>query len=172
MKLNDFRQMRQQITAEFPEINLNHTPVFPLVHLCAYLIVQFNKPFLEKLEMQPGEFECLMILLRQGPPFRTTPSQIRRECMVTQGTITHRLDRLTEQGRIRREFDDTDRRSVQISLTEDGLTLIRRALRESLERNSQALSRLSDKERQDLLQLLMKLAEGLEERLTAADLPS
>lgn len=84
--------------------------------------------------------------------------------MLTSGAMTSRLDRLEKAGLIQRQPSPTDRRSVQVQLTEVGLELINRILPLHIENEKQALSALSAQEQDLLNSLLGKLTVGLRKR--------
>ncbi len=49
-----------------------------------------------------------------------TPSSVAKEIVLSQATVTNLVDRLESNGLVRREKSGTDKRSVNLELTEDG----------------------------------------------------
>ena len=49
-----------------------------------------------------------------------TPSSIAREILLSQGTVTNLVDRMAKNGLVKREKSDSDKRSVRISVTDEG----------------------------------------------------
>lgn len=106
-------------------------------------------------------FDVLATLYRSGPPHRLTPLALMRASMVTSGAVTQRLDRLEEDGLVRRSRSDSDGRGVDVTLTEKGLSLIKQTLPDHLETENRILAALTRKERAELADLLRKLLEAL-----------
>lgn len=69
-----------------------------------------------------GEFDTLATLRRSGTPYTLTPGGLARSSMVTGAAMTNRLRRLEDRGLLKRTTDATNRRSVLVRLTDDGLT--------------------------------------------------
>jgi DNA-binding MarR family transcriptional regulator len=63
----------------------------------------------------------VLLSLKRAPDHRRCAGDLLRECQVTSGAITNRVDRLERRGWVRRDTDPNDRRQVLISLTADGL---------------------------------------------------
>ena len=49
-------------------------------------------------DLEAWEFDVLAALRRSGPLYRLSPGQLLRETLVTSGTMTNRVDRLTDRG--------------------------------------------------------------------------
>lgn len=79
-----------------------------------------------------GEFDVLATLRRSGAPYRLTPSQLYQSMLLSSGAMTNRLDRLERKQLIERRHSEQDRRSVQVSLSTEGLALIERVIPEHL----------------------------------------
>jgi DNA-binding MarR family transcriptional regulator len=63
----------------------------------------------------------VLLSLKRAPGHRRSAGDLLRECHVTSGAITNRVDRLERRGWVRRDTDPDDRRQVLISLTDEGL---------------------------------------------------
>ena len=69
--------------------------------------------------VKPGQFQALAALRRRDPlPMNAT--ELAHAAVLTSGAMTAVLDRLEEQGLIRRQMDDDDRRARRITITEKG----------------------------------------------------
>jgi DNA-binding MarR family transcriptional regulator len=99
-------------------------------------------------------FDVLSALRRAGEPYELSPGQLIRETMVTSGTMTNRVDRLTEKGLVDRLPDPDDRRGVIVRLTRRGQSSVDAALEDLLRREQALLQDLSDVERDRLARLL------------------
>jgi DNA-binding MarR family transcriptional regulator len=104
--------------------------------------------------LESWEFDVLSALRRSGPPYQLSPGQLLRETMVTSGTMTNRVDRLTEKGLVDRLPDPDDRRGVLVRLTRRGQASVDAALEDLLQREQTLLKGLSAKERESLARLL------------------
>lgn len=51
-----------------------------------------------------------------------TPSSIAREILLSQGTVTNLVDRMEKRGLVKREKSESDRRSVRVVVTDEGLS--------------------------------------------------
>jgi DNA-binding MarR family transcriptional regulator len=106
------------------------------------------------------DLEVLGALRRSGCGLPA--GQLARAAMLTSGGMTGEADRLASAGLIVRRPDPDDRRAVLVSLTPEGQGVAESALAAYLEASEEALSVLSDKERNTLAELLRKLLVGLE----------
>lgn len=102
-------------------------------------------------------YDVLATLRRIGEPHRLTPGELVRRTMVTTGAITNRVDRLEQRGLVRRVPSSTDRRSVLVELTPDGLELVDAVAASHLETERSILAVLSDRQRGDLVKALRAL---------------
>jgi DNA-binding MarR family transcriptional regulator len=108
------------------------------------------------------DFDVLATLRRAGPAYRLTPGELSRSTMVTTGGMTKRLDRLEARGLIRREADPGDRRGKLIALTDDGRSLVDRAVEAHLRNEERLLAGLAASKRNQLAGLLRELLVGLD----------
>ena len=108
--------------------------------------------------LEPWEFDVLWALRRSGPPYQLSPGRLVTETLVTSGTMTNRVDRLTERGLVAREADPGDRRGVLVTLTPAGRRAVDAALDELLEQERVLLSSLSPGDARTLAAALRTLA--------------
>jgi DNA-binding MarR family transcriptional regulator len=112
--------------------------------------------------LETWEFDVLSALRRVGPPFQLTPGALLRATLVTSGTMTNRIDRLTEAGLVHREPDPRDRRGVLVTLTEEGQARVDAALADLLTSERKLLAGLSDDQRTALADMLRVLLAPLD----------
>lgn len=106
----------------------------------------------------PGEFDILATLRRADPDRRgMTAGTLASATMVTSGAITNRIDRLIAKDLVTREVDPTNRRTVLVTLTTHGTTLLDQALVDHVSNEEALLEPLSVDEREQLAQLLRTL---------------
>ncbi|KUL32046.1 MarR family winged helix-turn-helix transcriptional regulator [Streptomyces regalis] len=107
-----------------------------------------------------GEFDVLATLRRSGEPYTLSPRQLSATLMLTTGGMTGRLDKLERAGLLRRSPDPHDRRGLQVTLTDKGLTIIDEAVGAGLAVQTEALSTLDDEQADRLADLLRELLAG------------
>ncbi|MCL7429442.1 MULTISPECIES: MarR family winged helix-turn-helix transcriptional regulator [unclassified Streptomyces] len=110
-----------------------------------------------------GEFDVLATLRRSGEPYTLSPRQLSATLMLTTGGMTGRLDKLERAGLLRRSPDPHDRRGLQVTLTEEGLSLVDRAVGAGLALQTEALSTLNAEQAGQLADLLRELLDGTRE---------
>jgi DNA-binding MarR family transcriptional regulator len=112
--------------------------------------------------LETWEFDVLSALRRVGPPFQLTPGALLRATLVTSGTMTNRIDRLTEAGLVHREPDPRDRRGVLVTLTEEGKARVDAALEDLLTSERKLLAGLGEDQRMALAGMLRVLLAPLD----------
>jgi DNA-binding MarR family transcriptional regulator len=108
-------------------------------------------------DLEPWEFDVLAALRRSGPPYELSPGTLLEQTMVTSGTMTARVDKLTARGLVTRRRDDQDRRGIQVALTEHGRAAVDAALERLLERERELLVHINDDDQDVLSDLLRAL---------------
>ncbi|WP_405613917.1 MarR family winged helix-turn-helix transcriptional regulator [Streptomyces sp. NBC_00076] len=104
-----------------------------------------------------GEFDVLATLRRSGEPYTLSPRELSATLMLTTGGMTGRLDKLERAGLLRRSPDPHDRRGLHVTLTEQGLGLVDRAVGSGLAVQTEALSALNAEQTDQLAGLLREL---------------
>src|ERR1700678_89248 len=107
--------------------------------------------------LESWQFDVLSALRRSGPPFQLTPGALLRATLVTSGTMTNRIDRLTESGLVFREPDARDRRGVLVTLSARGREVVDAAFTDLLNREQALLAGLPADQRRVLADLLRPL---------------
>ncbi|MGI3230056.1 MarR family winged helix-turn-helix transcriptional regulator [Streptomyces sp. GTA36] len=113
-----------------------------------------------RLGISRGEFDVLATLRRSGEPYALSPRQLSATLMLTTGGMTGRLDKLERAGLLRRSPDPHDRRALQVTLTDKGLTLVDEAVGAGLAVQTEALSSLDEEQAGQLADLLRQLLAG------------
>jgi DNA-binding MarR family transcriptional regulator len=107
--------------------------------------------------LEAWEFDVLAALRRAGAPYQLSPGQLIRETMVTSGTMTNRVDRLSARGLVAREDHPHDRRGVLVILTPRGRRTVDSALADLLLAEHAILAALPIAEREHLVLTLRQL---------------
>ncbi|MFC7360997.1 MarR family winged helix-turn-helix transcriptional regulator [Nocardioides astragali] len=107
--------------------------------------------------IESWEFDVLAALRRAGAPYELSPGRLLRETLVTSGTMTNRVDRLTARGLVERLPDPRDRRGVLVRLTLEGKAAVDGAFEALLAAEADLLADLPDRDRTKLAALLRSL---------------
>lgn len=115
--------------------------------------------FFMDVDLTMPQFRALVMLRRWGPQ---TGRELARRLHVTPGTLVPLVDRLEEQGYLRRVPDQEDRRLTWLELTPKSDRLFRRLWGMGAARIATAIGRLVPRDRSELKRLLTRVAEHLE----------
>lgn len=146
---------------ERADLDLAPVEVFSRISRLARLLDLARREAFTSHSIEPWEFDVLAALRRSGKPYQLSPGQLMRQTMVTSGTMTNRVDRLTERDLVERLPDPADRRGVQVRLTAKGKKAVDSAFSALIERERALLADLSEGDRADLGQLLRRLMTPL-----------
>lgn len=115
--------------------------------------------FFMDVDLTMPQFRALVMLRRWGPQ---NGRELARRLHVTPGTLVPLVDRLEEQGYLRRVPDQEDRRLTWLELTPKSDRLFRRLWGMGAARLAAAISQLVPKDRAELRRILVQVAEHLE----------
>ena len=127
---------------ERPDLDVEPLEVLSRVSRLARHLDRARRLAFAEHSLEPWEFDVLTALRRAGTPYQLSPGQLLTQTLVTSGTMTNRIDRLTKKGLVERLPDPSDRRGVLVRLTDEGQ-----------DRADQALAGLLDQERAILAEL-------------------
>jgi DNA-binding MarR family transcriptional regulator len=108
------------------------------------------------------DFSALVTLRRLDQPGGVTQRQLMRALNLSSGTVSIRVDRLTERGLVSRATDPADRRNSLISLTQAGRDLFEAVTPAHIATESRLLSALTSQQRDELASLLRVLLVSFE----------
>jgi len=146
-----------------PELDTTAMEVFGRIGRIARAVGDRMEKAYARFGISRGEFDVLATLRRSGEPYTLSPRQLSATLMLTTGGMTGRLDKLERAGLLRRSPDPHDRRGLQVTLTEEGLTLVDQAVTAGLAVQTEALSALNDEQAGQLADLLRDLLTGAAE---------
>ena len=151
-----------QWAREKPELDTEPMAIMGrLLRVAKYMeneVAQLHKQY----DLTLGEFDVLATLRRSGEPFQLTPSELIDSMMLTSGAMTNRLDKLTSKGLIIRQNNQSDRRSLPVQLTKQGVLLIDRVVEEHVVIQRQLVKGLSQEQKKQISQNLKCLMYELE----------
>ena len=147
---------------ERPDLDVAPLEVLSRVsRLAAVLDKRRAEAFVEH-DLQAHEFDVLAALRRSGEPFELTAGELCALTHVTSGTMTSRLDNLSERKFVSRHPDPADRRLVQVRLTPTGRERIDATFAALLCSEHELLGRLAESKRDAVV-------DGLRDLLHAAN---
>ncbi len=142
---------------ERPELDLTPVEVFSRIsRLSRHLDLARKQAFTEH-RIESWEFDVLAALRRAGAPYELSPGRLLKETLVTSGTMTNRVDRLTARGLVDRLPDPHDRRGVLVRLTAQGKATVDAAFEALVARERDLLADLPAGDRDRLARVLRTL---------------
>jgi len=105
------------------------------------------------------QLACLLVLLEDGP---LLGSRLAKRLYLSPSTVVGIVDRLEEKGLVTRERSPSDRRQVQVSITEAGHEVATNAPSPLQDRLSEALKSLPELEQVSITLALEKVVELME----------
>ncbi len=137
--------------------------VVTAVHRLSKRLNQWYDRQLADLDVSSGEWSVLTELARLSDEQAMTPSALAEAADVSPSSMTGRLDRMVERGLVTREPDPSNRTRVLVRLSDHGYEFYATAIQESNVVESDVLSPLSEKQRNDLASLLESLISHVDE---------
>jgi DNA-binding MarR family transcriptional regulator len=153
----------EQWRVERPDLDPSAKAVTGRIVRAADLVARRNQAAFAPWGIKGGEYSALSALRRSGAPYELSPSQMHEHLMVTSGGLSLMLDRLERAGLVRRRPHPDDRRSVLVSLTDEGLRTIDGAMTAHATVEQEIVAGLSAREVTQLATLLAKLLRTNEE---------
>ena len=142
---NDIQQPRFRNEYQKTVVNLIYTYNW---------VMERNKKFFEKGDITPQQFNILRILRGAGKPLSTL--QIRQRMLDKMSDTSRIVDRLLLKGLVKKVVCESDRRLVDVSISDKGLELLEKLDSYNDELDS-LLSNLSEEEAKMLNGLLDKI---------------
>ncbi len=108
-------------------------------------------------DIGPADFQLMSVVERAGS---VTMTVVAARLDVPLSTATNRVDRLVKMGVLCRDRSESDRRIVEIKLSESGRELVAIGNEVRLAMGRAMLAALTPGEREILLELMQKMSEG------------
>lgn len=125
----------------------------------AHSMNEHDRSVLETLGLGISDFAVMEVLLHKGPlPVNT----IGKSVLLTSGSITTAVDRLSKRGLVKRRPSKEDGRVVNVELTSKGQRFIEPVFDEHAAAMEDAIDCLTQNERKSLTKLLKKLGKHLD----------
>ncbi|GAA2349226.1 MarR family transcriptional regulator [Streptomyces kunmingensis] len=109
------------------------------------------------------EWEVLKALVLSGSPYRLGPGELAKRLGLTPAAMTHRIDRMVQEGLVTRDRDENNRVRVIVELTEQGREKWLAAMRLASVFEEDLLQDLTPVERGLLGEVLIRLLRRVED---------
>jgi len=149
-------------SAERPDLDFSPMAVLSRVDRLSHHLDRARRAAFARTDIEPWEWDVLSALRRAGKPYRLSPKILLQQTLVSSGTMTNRIDKLTRRGLVLREADPADGRSVLVTLTPLGLVHVDAAVTRLIDAEADMLAALPASERSRLATLLRHLSIGVE----------
>lgn len=100
------------------------------------------------------EFSVLEVLYLKG---RQTIHQIGKSILISSGSMTYVIDKLEQKGLLSRSPCPDDRRVIFVTLTDDGIDLMKKVMPKHQEMINNLFGSLTDDDAQTMVNLLKKV---------------
>jgi DNA-binding MarR family transcriptional regulator len=111
-----------------------------------------------------GDLDTLAALRRSGSGHSLSPTQLAQVGQLTSGGMTNRLDRLETAKLISREPHPNDRRSVVVSLTDEGRQLVDDAFAAAMSAQDNLITPMTETQRGHVAAALKRLLLSFDDR--------
>lgn len=117
--------------------------------------MKMDKVFQEH-ELNSIEFDILATI-RRNDTAEITPTELYQTLMLSSGAVSTKIETLVKRGFVQRIASEQDRRSCQVTLTQQGIELVDNALNAHVINMDNMLSVLSRQEQEQLANILRKI---------------
>ena len=151
-KTTDFEQSYPNASSTATECAMN------LVYTVDLMLKRISS-FLQPFDLSPATGLVLSILADSDAPL--PPNQIAERLIISRATVTGLIDTLERRGYVERHPHQTDRRMLQIALTDTGRQ-VANAFRPVVHQHEKVwMDALNSSEQEQLLEFLERLQENL-----------
>lgn len=154
------QQVLFDLACHMPEVDTTSVGTYLLFSWVAHELFAVQQAFYNRFELSEGKL-VVLLLLRQAPHYRLTPSALAEAAGVTRGTITGLLSGLERSGLVKRTEHPEDGRMFSIELAQQALDLFEQVLPERFKHIEEFMSSLTEEEQHQLRALLEKMNRGL-----------
>ncbi|WP_112179164.1 MULTISPECIES: MarR family winged helix-turn-helix transcriptional regulator [Paraliobacillus] len=117
--------------------------------------LDWNKETIGKFK--PSEIEVLFCIRKLGEEQDVTVSDISKFLRVTSPTVTQIINRLDESGLVERQINKEDRRSIKVTLTDEGDVITEQAAEKYAASINGLIEFLGDDQSEQLIKLMDKV---------------
>lgn len=150
------RELLSEYSSKIPELNILKLETFlNLIKTTNEINKLLNENF-AKFDLSEGKFSIMMLLYRQKD-YKLSPIELSRMAEVTKGTITGLINGLEKQGYIERVSNEKDQRSYYVSLSLQGVEILKELLPKHYLLINDIMSNYKEKELNQLISLINKV---------------
>ena len=148
---------------ELPELDLGTEGIVERIQKINKHISRLLDQTLMDFNLDHGEWHVLMALRRTGKPYRLSPGTLSRYMGLSAAAMTNRLNHLEDRGLIKRLPNASDRRGVQVELTDAGWQAWQDSVGAQARKEALVAAALSESEKEELNDLLVRLTLEIEQ---------
>jgi DNA-binding MarR family transcriptional regulator len=138
---------------------LDHYPLWVAITRLHYYLRKLREKELQKLKLSMAQSTVLAIIHRSKEGgFEATPVEISKQLLRAPSTTTELIDRMVDQGLVRKVQDLSRKNMVRVEMTASGEELYRKSIQ--VEYFSKIFSKITPKRRQSLITYLNSLTEA------------
>jgi len=130
-----------------------------LPEIYSTLYLDFLKEYSPNYDVNKTQLRALIFIKNNGPKSMT---ELCFKLNIEKGSLTSMIDDLTNKGYVVRERDLNDRRKYLINLTDNGNKVAEECLDKLIDGLGEKLSKLSEKDRIDYIESIIKIQEIIE----------
>ncbi len=130
---------------------------------CYHGFERYSAAHVRELGLTPSQFDIIATL---GNTPGMTFKELGEHTLITKGTLTGVVDRMAEKGLVERVAVESDRRSMTVRLTRRGDAEFERVFAAHIAHLKYAFGKLSAAEMEQLEQILGKLEQRFEPKMT------
>jgi DNA-binding MarR family transcriptional regulator len=106
-----------------------------------------SRSFAEQNHMSANEFRALLfVMLAERTGIHLTAGDLRKQMGLSGAAITYLVERMADNGHLRRETDPSDRRKVILRYGQHGMSVAMEFFGKLLQHNVQAMAHLPDED--------------------------
>jgi len=149
----------QDLAARYPDLEPDDLHVFLRLVYAGSRVFAAVESWMGRRGLSTARF-VVLVNLNLDPDNGLTPSDLADRVSASRATITGLVDGLVRDKLVTREHCTEDRRTVRVRLTEAGREMLSKVLPGHFRRVSALVSRLSARDRRDLLRLSRRIGDA------------
>ncbi len=125
-----------------------------LLRKVSLIVKKRGRDILKNFDITPPQFNALLVLVFNG---ELTMGELCRRLYLASSTVTDLVDRMEENGLVRRERDPDDRRVIRLKVEDKGHALIDEVMKARIGYLSCILGKIGEEKREHLRDSLQSL---------------
>lgn len=142
--------------SRYPEVQAAAVEAFLVLLRTGSDVLSALERFLSSHDLSMGSWTVLMVLNRD-PAIPLMPSDLANKCGVTRATMTGLLDGLERKRLVRREPEPSDRRTLRVRLTREGIDRLDGMTHDYYRRVALLMRDLDDEDKRQLSDMLLRV---------------